>query len=120
MESPADEVASLFEIAEEYGKTTVELYRLKFVETASIVTISIIARVSVIVMIASSILVLSIGIALFLGEQLGKSYYGFFIVAGCYVVTGIVMHFFLRTWIKKLVSESIMEQTLQNSVPWKN
>jgi hypothetical protein len=120
MESPVDEVASLFEMAEEYGKTTVELYRLKFVETASIVTISIIARVSVVIMVSSSILVLSIGIALFLGELLGKSYYGFFIVAGCYFVIGVVMHFFLRTWIRKPISESIMDQTLQNSVPWKN
>ena len=120
MESPASEVATLFEMAEEYGKTTYDLYKLKLVDTASVVSTSIIARMSVIIMISLFVLVLSIGVALFLGELLGKIYYGFFIIAGAYLVAGIVMHFFLHTWIKKPISESIVKQSLQNGISWKN
>jgi hypothetical protein len=90
------------------------------VDTATVVTTGLIVRLSVIIMIALFILVCSVGIALFLGEQLGKIYYGFFIVAGLYLVAGIVMHFFMRAWIKKPISNSIIKQTLQKGNSWKN
>ena len=38
MESLASSLTTLFEKAEEYGKTTFELYKLKLVDTASVVT----------------------------------------------------------------------------------
>jgi ABC-type transport system involved in cytochrome bd biosynthesis fused ATPase/permease subunit len=58
-------------------------------------------------------LVLNIGIALWLGELLGKNYYGFFIVAVFYLLSAIVLHFFLHNWIKKPVSNLIITQALQ-------
>ncbi|HLP19907.1 MAG TPA: hypothetical protein VK174_06380, partial [Chitinophagales bacterium] len=70
-------------------------------------------RLSVIVMLSLFALVFNIGVALWLGEVLGKSYYGFFIVAGFYLLTGVVLHFFLRSWIKKPVSDLIITQALQ-------
>lgn len=120
MESPASTFATLFEKIEEYTKTTFDLYKLRFLDTATIVTTSLVVRLSVIIMIGLFVLVCSVGIALFLGEQLGKPYYGFFVVAGFYLIIGIVMHFFLGKWIKTPIGDSIIKQTLQNGNSWKN
>jgi hypothetical protein len=113
METPASSIESLFERIEAYSKTTYELSKLKLLETATIVVTALVPRLSVIVMISLFALVFNIGIALFLGELLGKSYYGFFIVAGFYLVVGIALHFFLQKWIKKPISNLIIRQALQ-------
>jgi hypothetical protein len=113
METPASLIESLFERAEDYGKTTYELSKLKLLETTVNVVNSLVPRLSVIIMISLFALVLNIGIALLLGEMLGKSYYGFFIVAGFYLVAAIMLHFFLQKWIKKPISEFIIKQALQ-------
>jgi len=67
----------------------------------------------VVVVATLFVLVFNIGIALWLGELLGKSYYGFFIVAAFYLIAAIVLHFFLLRWIKKPMSDLIISQALQ-------
>ena len=113
METPARSIELLFEKAEIYGKTTYELSKLKLLETTTIVVSSVLARLSVTIMISMFVVVFSLGIALMLGEMLGKAYYGFFIVAGFYLFAGILLHFFLHKLIKKPVSELIIKQALQ-------
>ena len=113
METAANSIESLFEKAEAYGKTTYELSKLKALETASIVVTSLVARLSVILMISMFALVFNIGLALFLGEILGKLYFGFFIVAAFYLLAGFVLHIFLHKWIRKPLSNLIITQALQ-------
>ena len=113
METPANLIESLFERVEAYGKTTFELSKLKLLETSAIIAGSLVSRLSVILVISLFTLVLSIGIALWLGEELGKSYYGFFIVAAFDLLLAIILHFFLLKWIKKPISELIIKQALQ-------
>ncbi len=113
METTANSIESLYERAEAYGKTTFELSKLKLLETSTVVITSVIARLSVILMISMFTFVLTIGIALWLGDILGKAYYGFMIVAGIYLLAGIVLHFFLHRWVKKPISELIIKQALQ-------
>jgi hypothetical protein len=113
METPASLIEALFERVEAYGKTTFQLAKLRSLETATIVVTSLVARLSVVIMGALFILVLTIGIALWLGELLGKVYYGFFIVAAFYLVAAIVLHFFLQKWIKKPISALIISQALE-------
>ena len=113
MESTARTFETLYERAETYGKTTYELSKLKVLETTTVVVTSLVSRLSVILMISMFALVFNIGIALLLGEVLGKSYYGFFIVAAFYLLAGIVLHFFLHKWIKTPLSNLIITQALQ-------
>ncbi|MBK7871486.1 MAG: hypothetical protein IPJ74_12830 [Saprospiraceae bacterium] len=94
METPASSIELLFERVETYSRTTYELSKLKLLETITIVVTSLVSRLSVIISISLFVLVLNIGIALWLGELLGKYYYGFFIVAAFYLVMGIILHFF--------------------------
>lgn len=113
MESQTGMIELLFDKAEAYSQTTIELTKLKVLETTTHVATSLISRLSVIIMLSIFVLVFNIGIALLLGELLGKPYYGFFIIAAFYLVLGIVLHFFLRKWIQKPVSELIIKQSLQ-------
>ena len=112
METPANSIETLFERAEAYSKTSLELVKLKSVETSASVATWLVSRLSVIIMISLFALVLNIGIALWLGEILGKTYYGFFIVAGFYLVTGLILHFFLHRWIQKPLTDLIITQAL--------
>src|SRR3954471_24841899 len=112
METPVSLVEDLFERGEAFSKTSLELVKLKGLETTTVVVTTLIWRFSVILTLSLFALVVNIGIALWLGEVLGKSYYGFFVVAGFYLLTGLVLHFFLHTWIKKPLSDLIITQAL--------
>lgn len=113
METPANQFETLLERMEDYSKTSYELSKLKSVEMTAMVVTELVSRLSVIILVSLFALVLNIGIAILVGELLGKVYYGFFIVAAFYLVAGIVLHFFLHKWIKKPVSELIITNALQ-------
>ncbi len=113
MEQPTSQIETLVERIEAYGKTTYELSKLKVLETTIHVATSFLSRISVIVMISLFVLILNIGLAIWLGELLGKMYYGFFIVAGFYLFAGILLNMFLHKWIKKPISSFFIKQALQ-------
>jgi hypothetical protein len=113
METPATAFETLFERVEEYTKTSIELAKLKGLETTTEIVSLLIARLSVIIVLSLFLLVFNIGVALWLGDVLGKNYYGFFIVAAFYLLAGVVLHLFLHRWIKKPVSDLIITQALQ-------
>ncbi len=113
MEKESSIFETLFDKTETFGKTTYELSKLKALETTTVVATSVVARISVILMISMFLLVFNIGVALFLGELLGKIYYGFFIVAAFYLVAGLISNIFLHKWIEKPLSNLIISQALK-------
>ncbi|MDO9038235.1 MAG: hypothetical protein Q7U59_07800 [Lutibacter sp.] len=104
---------TLFDKTENFGKTTYEISKLKALETTTVVATSVVARISVILMISMFLLVFNIGVALYLGELLGKFYYGFFIVAAFYLIAGLILHFFLHKRIEITLSNLIISQALK-------
>jgi hypothetical protein len=104
---------SLFEKASDYGKTSYELVKLKALDKTSDVVSSFIPRSFVLVLIASFMLFLNLGIALWLGDLLGKLFYGFFVVSGFYVIAGIVIYFFIHKWLKRIVSDYFIKHMLK-------
>ena len=105
-------VETLIERVEVYGKTTLELSKLKALKTITTMATSLVSNVSVIVMFLFCLLVLNIGFSLFLGEQLGKPYYGFFVVAAFDFVIAMVLRSYMKSWIKKSISEFMISQVL--------
>lgn len=112
MENQPSLIGTLFERAEHYVKTSADLIKLKAIDKSADVIATLTARLAVIAFITLFFLVLNIGIALWLGEMLGKSYYGFFIVAGFYALIGILLYVFRNKWIKAPVRNSIITQAL--------
>lgn len=112
METTTSSIETLVERLEVYGKTTYQLSKLKVLETMISILTSLISRVSVVIMLSIFVLILNIGMALLLGEWLGKMYYGFFIIAAFYLLVGLILHFYLHKWIKKPLSNFIITQAL--------
>jgi hypothetical protein len=107
MEPPKVVFESLLESVEVYGKTTLELTKLKIQQASTIAVTSLITQASVILMFGLAIIFLNISIALVLGEWCGKSYYGFFIISAVWLIGGLVFQRFIHHWIKKSVNHLI-------------
>jgi hypothetical protein len=112
MDAPLASIEKLFDRIEEYGKTTIELTKLRALDSSIKILTLMAARLSVVLMVLLSVLVFSIGMAWFLGDWLGKIYYGFFIVSAFYMIAGIVFSIFLHGWIKKPVSDLVISELL--------
>jgi len=113
MEDNSNLLDSLLESAGEYGKTSLELYKLKTIDKTTDVVSAIIPHSVVFVLIASFMLFLNLGLAFWLGEILGKIFYGFFVVAGFYIIAGIVIHFFMHNWLKRLIVNYLIKHILK-------
>ncbi len=67
----------------------------------------------VIALIATFTFFLSFGFAIWLGEILGKEYYGFLLIAAFYGIVGIIIRIFMYQWIKKTVSDRLIKHVLK-------
>jgi hypothetical protein len=112
MDKPKDMIESLIGKGEEYGKTTLELLKLKAVDKSSDVTSTLISWIVVIVFAVLFFTMVNIGLALWLGEIVGKSYLGFFIVAGFYGLLTLIFGIFRKQLVKKPVNNSIVKQII--------
>ena len=113
MEDNAKLIESLLEKATEYGKTSFELFKLKGLDKISDVVSSIIPQFVVFILIGSFMFFLNLGLAFWLGEILGKVFLGFFVVAAFYGIIGIIIHFFMHNWFKKIVCNYFIKQVLK-------
>ena len=109
--------AQLFELllkrVVDYGKTNIELIKLKLFDRAVDMISSLIPPAIVFVLISSFFLFLSLGLALWLGDILGNIYSGFILIAAFYGIMAIIVHFFMHARIKKTVSDYIIKQVLK-------
>src|SRR5664280_1677746 len=113
MEENSNLLETLLERASEYGKTSIDLAKLKALDKTTEIVSSVIPLSVVILLVVTSLLFLNLGLAFWLGEVLGKTYYGFLIVAAFYVIAGIFIHFFLRKWIKRLIGDYFIKRVLK-------
>jgi len=96
-----------------YSKTTYELTKLKGLNKGTNVLSLLVARLCLLITSIMFLVVISIGLALWLSEYLGKPYYGFFILSAIYFVVAILFYFFLHSWMKKPFSSLIISQSLE-------
>lgn len=112
MEKPVQQIESLIEKGEQYGKTTLELLKLKTIDKSSDVVSNLVSWIVVIVFAVLFFTIVNIGIALWLGELMGKSYLGFFVVAGFYGFFTLIFGIFRKQLLKRPVNNSIVKQII--------
>jgi hypothetical protein len=112
MEKPKELIETLVERGEEYGKTTLELIKLKAIDKSSDVVSTMVSWLIVILFAIMFFTLLNIAIALWLGGILGHSWYGFLTVAGFYGLLMLVFWVFRKQLVKKSVNNSIVKQLL--------
>lgn len=114
MNDRATTIEILFEKVEDYTRTTVELAKLKVIDTSADVVSSLISRLTIAIVFAMFLLLLNFGLSFWIGELLGNFYFGFFIMAALYLVLSIVLYSYKDQWIKIPVSNFIITKMLKN------
>ena len=115
MENNATTIEMLFERAEDYTRTTVELAKLHTVDKAADVMSSLLSRLAVSIVFAMFALLANIGLSIWIGELVGKLYYGFFIVSGFYLLISIILYINKDKWLKMPISNFIIIKMLKKS-----
>lgn len=115
MENKATTIEMLFEKAEDYTRTTVDLVKLTAVDKTADVMSSLLSRLAVSIVFVMFALLVNIGLSLWIGELLGKTYLGFFAVSIFYLLISIVLNIFKDEWIKMPVSNFIIVKMLKKS-----
>ncbi len=105
----------LLEKVEDYGNTTIELMKLKAINKSADIISSLALKIVLFAVITLFIIIANVGVSLWIGDLLGKSYYGFFIVAACYGLIAILLRSYLHDWVKVPVSNFIITQMLKQS-----
>jgi len=103
-------IEKLIEKIELYGKKSFELSKLKIIRDAIVLFTGFMAASGTILILLLFFLMLSISVAIFLGELLDKLSYGFFIVAGFYLILFILAYFFMHKCIKRPLANLIIEK----------
>ena len=83
---------NILEKALHYVQTSLELYQLKTIQKAAAIGSSLVSSLFIFTFIWIAFLIANIGLALWLGEVLGKSYLGFLCSAGLYLVLALIVY----------------------------
>ena len=116
MKDNATPIETLFEKAENFSKTTLELFKLNVIDKTSEVASTLAVQLVLFMVVALFTLIINIGIALWVGEMLGKTYYGFFAIGTFYFLIIIILYAFRNSWIKYPISNSIISQILKEKL----
>lgn len=114
MENIATNIERLYEKAENYTKTSIELVKLIAIDKTSEIISSLAVIISIAFIIAMFSLFLNIGIAIWIGNYLNDMSSGFLIVSGFYLFAGVVVYLFRRNWIKRPIDDLIVGKLLEN------
>ncbi len=106
-------VEMLIEKAEQYAKTSIDLYKLKAIDKVTDIFAAVVSGMFVAVFIIFFLILASVGLALYLGEVFGKGYYGFFAVAGIYLLVGIIFMVAKKSMIEEPLNDYIVKQAFK-------
>jgi len=113
MEEQQVDIDNLLSDAGDYIETRTTLWKLKAIESLSDVSGELVSGMGMIVISSFVIIIFSIGIALLVGDWIGKSYYGFFIVGGVYTIIGLVLYARRGQWLKEPFSNMLIRKILK-------
>ena len=101
-------VENLFYEVKEYLNMRIELAELKLSHKTSVITSSLITYIFLCMIAFGFMLILTIGLSLWIGSYFKEVYWGFLIIAGCYLVAGVVLYTLRKRYIKQPVANLIL------------
>ncbi len=110
MEEQKQQIEILFDRASDYLETRLELFKLKATHKTTDVASSLASRLIMILIVILVVFMVNIGLALWLGEVLGKSYYGFFALGGFYILVAILFQVFKNSLVEIPMSNAIIKK----------
>jgi hypothetical protein len=113
MEEKMELIESLLDKVTAYGKTSFELVKLKAIDKTSDAISSFVPVLVIYMFVGAFMFFLNLGIALWLGELLGNTFYGFFAVAAFYGILGLFIRVFMYKWLKRKIQDSTIKMMLK-------
>ena len=109
MENSAASIEKLFERIEQYSKTSLDLYKYSAIyETAALFS-SLAVKLIMTFIIFIVALLFTIALSLWMGGMLENTAYGFLIMGFFYIVLGVFLFLFRKTWIKTPISNFVIK-----------
>jgi hypothetical protein len=105
-------IESLFSRSKDYADNKLDLLKLKLIDKTSNVASLVITGVAMFVILFIFFVVFNIGIALLIGDLIGKSYLGFLILAAFYAIAGFVIFKGRNKFFKTPVSQTLIRKFL--------
>jgi hypothetical protein len=112
MNNNESSIELLLHQAEGYSKTSLELLRLKTIEKVAGIVSSMIYLFIIYIFVAISSFILSIGIAIWIGELMDNVAFGYFIVGAFYLFLSLLFFIFKNSWIKRPFNNLFISQLL--------
>ena len=110
MQSTIRHIEDFVSKAGDLAETKVELWKLRATEKISETVSSLISVMAIAILVCVAIIIVSLGIAFWIGSEMGRVSYGFFIVGGFYAVAGLLVYLFRKKWIKNPVSNLVINK----------
>lgn len=116
MEKIATNFEMLLEKAQDYTKSSIELFKLNAIDKTADITASLTFRLAFGLIVAMFSLFINIGISLYIGKLLGEMYLGFLIVSGFYLVLAILLFVFRKRLIKVPITNMVIRKLLETKI----
>ena len=113
MQSTIEHIEQIVSKAGDLAETKVELWKLKTAGKISETVSSVISVIAIALFILAAMTILSFGVALWIGAELGHSSYGFFIVGGFYILAGFLIFIFRKSWIIDPINNLIIDKLVK-------
>lgn len=112
MDNKQTRIEELFDELKDYGNVRLELLRLKAIRKISSTSSELIVLIILIAISSLVLFCITIALALLLGAWAGKMYLGFFIMAGVFIVIGLILYSGRNKFVKTSVSDKIVKELL--------
>ena len=113
MEDQRHDIDALLSDAGDYLETRTNLWKLKAIESLADVSGELVSGLGMIGIVAFVVMLFSVGVALLIGDLLGKSFYGFFIIGGAYFIFGLICYIRRGRWLKEPFSNMLIRKILK-------
>lgn len=110
MQSPLDNIEALYDKSREYAETQMEIIRLKAIDKASTMISSLATKIIYITVFLMGLFLLNLALGFWLGELLGKVYYGFFALAAFYFIVGIIIFAISKNSIGNPIRNALIDK----------
>lgn len=112
MEIHAMPIEEIFEEVENYSNTNIEFIKFDVIDVSADVIASVYSRFIIIICGSLFVFILNIGLSLWIGDLLRKSYYGFFVIASCYLLIAVFLFIYRFRWIINPIRNVFIGQML--------
>jgi len=112
MENNTSNLEELFDKVKDYADTRINLFKLKAINKVSSFLSTLVSTLILIAILILVIFCITVAVALLIGEWIGSAYLGFFIVAGIYIVIGLIIYSARTKFLKEPISNTLLKELI--------